>query len=216
MSFDYKKEYKEFYLPSQKPTIIEIPQMNYIAVEGQGNPNQENGDYKHSIELLYTIAYTIKMSSKKNYQIKGYFDYVVPPLESFWWLEGKKELNYHHKNNLFWISVIRLPDFVTTKDVEWAKKEATKRKKRDFSKVKFLTYDEGLCVQCMHIGSYDYEPTTIQHMKDYVIELGYDFDITKKRFHHEIYLSDPRRVKTEKMRTVIRYPISNEAFESKE
>ena len=208
MAFDYKKEYKEFYMPKNKPSIIEIPEMNYIAVRGKGNPNDENSEYKNSIGLLYAIAFTIKMSYKGTHKIEGYFEYVVPPLEGFWWQEGNKSgINYNDKDKFNFISIIRLPDFVTREDFKWAIDEVTKKKKQDFSKVEFLTYDEGICVQCMHIGSYDNEPETIDIMHKYMIENGYELDITNTRFHHEIYLSDPRRCNVDKLKTVIRHPI---------
>lgn len=208
MAFDYKKEYKEFYMPKNKPSIIKIPKMNYIAVRGKGNPNDENSEYKDSIGLLYAIAFTIKMSYKGTHKIDGYFEYVVPPLEGFWWQEGNKDgIDYKHKDKFNFISIIRLPDFVTKKDFDWAVSEATNKKKQDFSKVEFLTYDEGMCVQCMHIGSYDDEPKTISLMHEYMIENGYELDITDNRFHHEIYLSDPRRCDVNKLKTVIRHPI---------
>ena len=143
MAFDFKKEYKEFYIPKNKPGIIHVPSMNYIAVRGQGDPNEEDGEYKQAIGLLYGIAFTIKMSKKGNHQIDGYFDYVVPPLEGFWWQDGVDGIDYAHKENFKWISVIRLPDFVTKEDFEWAVEEATRKKKTDFSKVEFLTYYEG-------------------------------------------------------------------------
>lgn len=207
MSFDYKKEYKEFYMPGNKPGIVEIPSMNYIAVRGKGNPNEEESDYKKSIGLLYGIAFTIKMSKKGNHQIEGYFDYVVPPLEGFWWQEDTADIDYGRKEDFHFISVIRLPDFVTKEDFEWAIQEASRKKKEDFSKVEFLTYNEGLCVQCMHIGPYDDEPETIQRMNDFLTEQGYEPDITNKRLHHEIYLSDARRVAPDRLKTVIRHPI---------
>ncbi len=207
MAFDYKKEYKEFYMPKNKPSIIEIPKMNYIAVRGKGNPNEENSEYKASIGFLYAIAFTIKMSYKGNHKIDGFFEYVVPPLEGFWWQENTKELDYNRKEDMKFISIIRLPDFVTKEDFNWAIEEATKKKKQDFSKVEFLTYEEGLCVQCMHIGSYDEEPQTVECMHKYIKELGYELDITNTRYHHEIYLSDPRRCDVSKLKTVIRHPI---------
>lgn len=207
MSFDYKKEYKEFYMPGNKPGIVEIPSMNYIAVRGKGNPNEEESDYKKSIGLLYGIAFTIKMSKKGNHQIEGYFDYVVPPLEGFWWQENTADIDYSRKEDFHFISIIRLPDFVTKADFEWAIQEASRKKKEDFSKVEFLTYNEGLCVQCMHIGPYDDEPETIQRMNDFLTEQGYEPDITDKRLHHEIYLSDARRVAPDRLKTVIRHPI---------
>lgn len=207
MAFDFKKEYKEFYLPKTKPSIVKIPQMNYLAVRGKGNPNSENGEYKQSIALLYTIAFTIKMSKRGEYKIDGYFDYVVPPLEGFWWQQGSTSLDYSRKNNMEFISAIRLPDFVTKTEFDWAITEATQKKHRDFSKVEFLTYNEGLCVQCLHIGSYDDEPATVQLMHDFISTNGYKPNIQNPRYHHEIYLSDPRRVKLEKLKTVIRHPI---------
>lgn len=207
MTFDYKKVYKEFYLPKNKPEIIEIPAMNFLAVRGRGNPNDANGEYRQAIELLYTLAFTIKMSPKMDYKIAGYFAYVVPPLEGFWWQEGEEGIDILHKDLFCWISVIRLPDFVKKTDFEWAVQEATRKKKKDFSKVEFLTYHEGLCVQCMHIGPFDNEWRTIQLMNQYIEEKGYVHDITNTRYHHEIYLSDARRCAPDKLRTVIRHPI---------
>ncbi len=208
MAFDYKKEYKEFYMPQNKPNIINIPKMNYIAVRGKGDPNDENGEYKKSIGLLYAIAFTIKMSYKGNHKIDGFFEYVVPPLEGFWWQDGiKNGIDYNHKEKMQFISIIRLPDFVTKEDFNWVIMEATKKKNEDFSKVEFLTYDEGTCVQCMHIGSYDNELNTINLMHKYMKENGYELDINDTRFHHEIYLSDPRKCQTNKLKTVIRHPI---------
>lgn len=207
MAFDYKKEYKEYYAPKNKPSIVNIPKMNYIMVRGKGDPNSEDSEYKRSIPLLYTVAFTIKMSYRNNYEIKGYFDYVVPPLEGFWWQKDTNEFNYNNKNDTEFISLIRLPDFVTKEDFKWAIDEATKRKKIDLSKVEFLTYDEGVCVQCMHIGPYDNEPFTVSLMHEYIKENGYEIDITNDRHHHEIYLSDPRRCDVNKLKTVIRLPI---------
>ena len=207
MPFDFKKEYKEYYMPPKKPTIVTVPTMNYIAVRGGGDPNAEGGEYKQAIELLYGIAYTIKMSKKGDHQIEGYFDYVVPPLEGFWWQDGVQGVDYTHKEHFKWVSLIRLPDFVTKTDFDWAIEEATRKKKTDFSKVEFLTYDEGLCVQCMHIGGYDDEPATVQLMHEYMTVQGYSLDISQSRFHHEIYLSDARKVSPDKLKTVIRHPI---------
>ena len=207
MAFDYKKEYKEFYMPKNKPGIVEVPEMNYIAVRGQGDPNAEGGEYKRSIELLYGIAFTIKMSKKGSRQIEGYFDYVVPPLEGFWWQEGKTEIDYAHKEDFQFISVIRLPDFVTKSDFAWAVQEASEKKKTDFSKVEFWTYHEGLCVQCMLLGSYDDEPATVELMHRFMEEQGYALDITGQRMHHEFYLSDARRTAPGKLKTVIRHPV---------
>ena len=207
MAFDFKKEYREFYMPKDKPGIVTVPSMNYIAVRGQGDPNLEEGEYKQSIGVLYGIAFTIKMSKMGDHRIDGYIDYVVPPLEGFWWQEGIAGIDFAHKEEFQWISVIRLPDFVTIDDFNWAVAEATRKKHMDFSKAAFLTYDEGLCVQCMHIGSYDAEPATVSMMHAYMEQQGYALDITGERRHHEIYLSDARKVATEKRKTVIRHPI---------
>ena len=207
MPFDFKKEYKEFYMPKGKPEIVTVPKMNYIAVRGRGNPNEEDGEYKKSIELLYGIACTIKMSKKGDHKIEGYFDYVVPPLEGFWWQDDVDGIDYSHKENFQWISVIRLPDFVAKADFDWAVDEATRKKKMDFSKVEFLEIEEGLCVQCMHSGSYDGEPATVAAMDKFVADNGYENDISDTRRHHEIYLSDARKVAPEKLKTVIRHPI---------
>lgn len=207
MAFDYKKEYKEFYMPANKPSIVTVPKMNYIAVRGKGNPNDESGEYKDSIGLLYAIAFTIKMSYKGSHKIDGYFEYVVPPLEGFWWQEGSDTIDYANKNGFNFISLIRLPDFVTEADFDWAVQEATKKKKADFLKVEFLTYDEGVCVQCMHVGSYDDEPKTVALMHEYMAANGYVLDISESRYHHEIYLSDPRKCAGEKLKTVVRHPI---------
>ncbi len=206
--FDFKKEYKEFYLPKNQPSLIEIPAMNYLAVRGKGDPNNEQGEYQETIGLLYAVAFTIKMSYKGEHKIAGYFEYVVPPLEGFWWQDGVRgSIDYRNKDALNFISVIRLPDFVQPADFDWAIQEATKKKQRDFSKVEFWSYDEGLCVQCMHRGSYDSEPATVQLMHDYTTEQGYGLDIGNPRYHHEIYLSDPRKCATDKLRTVIRHPV---------
>lgn len=205
--FDFKKEYKEFYMPKKKPEIVTIPTMNYIAVRGEGNPNEKDGDYQQAISILYAVAYTIKMSYKGGHKIEGFFEYVVPPLEGFWWQEGIDGFDYGRKDTFHWISVIRLPDFVTKEDFDWAVEEATRKKKLDCSLAEFLTVDEGLCVQIMHIGPFDEETVTVEVMNTYLKENGYETDITDKRLHHEIYLSDARRVAPEKWKTVIRHPI---------
>ena len=207
MAFDFKKEYKEFYLPKQKPEIIEVPKMNYIAVRGKGNPNAEGGDYQKAMEILYSLAYTIKMSYKTDYKIKGFFEYVVPPLEGFWWQENVDGIDYGDKDSFNWISCIRLPDFVEKEDFDWAVKAAEKKKKKDFSSAEFLTVEEGLCVQIMHIGPFDNEPESVAVMDKFIEENGYVCDINEKRLHHEIYLSDARKVLPEKWKTVIRHPI---------
>lgn len=207
MAFDYKKEYKEFYMPKNKPGIVDVPTMNFVAVRGSGNPNDEEGEYKASIGLLYGITFTIKMSYKGDHRIDGYFEYVAPPLEGFWWQNGVSGIDYSHKENFQWISLIRLPDFVTREEFDWAVKEAEKKKKTDFSKVEFFTYSEGLCVQCMHIGPYDNEPATIAQMQKYAEDEGYAIDITDTRYHHEIYLSDARKCDPARLKTVIRHPV---------
>lgn len=207
MAFDYKKEYKEFYLPKKRPEIIEVPSMNFLAVRGMGDPNEEGGDYKISIGLLYGIAFTIKMSKMGNRKIEGYFDYVMPPLEGFWWQEGMREMDFTRKADFQWISMLRLPDFVKREDFQWAKNEAQRKKNRDFSRVEFMTFQEGLCVQCMHIGSYDEESATMEEMNRYLTREGFVLDFTEERRHHEIYLSDARRIAPQRRRTVIRDPI---------
>lgn len=207
MAFDYKKEYREFYMPQAKPSIVTIPLMNYIAVRGKGDPNQEDGEYKAAIGLLFGIAFTVKMSKMGDHRIDGYFDFVVPPLEGFWWQEGSGSIDYAHKERFHWISAIRLPDFVTKKDFDWAVEEAARKKKTDFSKAEFFRYDEGLCVQCMHIGPYDDEPVTVDLMHRSADGQGYVPDITNQRLHHEIYLSDARKTELKKLKTVIRHPI---------
>lgn len=206
-AFDYKKEYKEFYLPPRKPQIVEVPEMNFLAVRGMGDPNEEEGDYKAAIGLLYSIAYTIKMSKMGKHRIEGYFDYVIPPLEGFWWQDGVQGVDYTRKDQFQWISLIRLPEFVTREEFDWAIQEASVKKQMDFSKVEFFTYHEGLCVQCMHIGPYDNEPVTVREMERYAKEQGYELDFSDQRYHHEIYLSDVRKCKPENLKTVIRQPI---------
>ena len=207
MAFDFKKEFKQIYAPAKKPSIIEVPQMNYVAVRGKGDPNDESGEYKRAIELLYGLSYTLKMSYKGGRKIDGFFEYVVPPLEGLWWQKDENAVDYSNKDSFSWISLIRLPDFVTKEDFNWAAQEAQRKKKRDFSGVVFFPYDEGTCVQCMHIGPYDDEPKTVEMMHQFTKENGYCIDLSENRRHHEIYLSDPRKTASEKMRTVIRHPI---------
>ncbi len=207
MAFDFKKECKEFYMPKSKPEIVDIPRMNYVAVRGTGDPNQEDGAYQRAIGILYGVSYTIKMSCKSDYKIKGFFEYVVPPLEGFWWQNSVNGVDYSDKSGFNWISLIRLPDFVTRADFEWAVQEAGRKKKTDCSPAEFLTLDEGLCVQIMHIGSYDSEPESVALMDSFLKENGYRNDLSESRLHHEIYLSDPRKTVPEKRKTVIRHPI---------
>ena len=207
MAFDFKKEYKEFYLPPNKPGIVTVPKANYVAVRGKGDPNGSDGAFQQAIGVLYAVAYTLKMSYKTDYKIKGFFEYVVPPLEGFWWQENRAGIDYSDKASFQWISVIRLPDFITEKDFRWAVETASRKKKMDCSAAEFLTIDEGLCVQIMHLGAFDNEPATIALMDQYVQEMGYENDLNDERRHHEIYLSDARKVPPEKWRTVIRHPI---------
>ena len=207
MAFDCKKEFKELYMPSSKPVIVTVPRANYIAVRGKGDPNQSDGDYQRAVSVLYAVAYTLKMSYKSDYKIEGFFEYVVPPLEGFWWQDGVDGVDYSDKSTFNWISVIRLPDFVTKKDFDWAVRTAEKKKKLDCSSAEFLTVDEGLCVQMLHTGSYDDEPQTVAVMDSYLKENGYANDLSPQRLHHEIYLSDARKTPPEKLKTVIRHPI---------
>ena len=207
MAFDFKKEYKEFYMPKNKPEIVNVPAMNYIAVRGKGDPNEENGSYQKAIGILYAVAYTLKMSYKTNYKIDGFFEYVVPPLEGFWWQDHTDIVDYTDKSTFNWISVIRLPDFITKKDFDWAVETAQKKKNIDCTSAEFLTLEEGLCVQMMHFGSFDDEPQSVSVMNEYIENNGYENDISEKRLHHEIYLSDARKVPKEKWKTVIRHPI---------
>ena len=206
MPFDYKKEYKEFYMPKAQPALIEVPAMNYVAVRGKGDPNG-SAAYQEAMELLYGIAFTIKMSKLGDHRIEGYFDYVVPPLEGFWWQEGVDGVDFTRKDTFCWISLIRLPDFVTRADFDWAVEEAARKKKRDFSKAEYLTVEEGLCVQIMHIGAFDDEPESVAKMDAFLAAEGYENDFSDTRLHHEIYLSDFRRAAPEKRRTVIRHPV---------
>ncbi len=207
MAFDFKKEYKEFYLPKGKPEVVTVPPANFLAVRGQGDPNQPDGAYQQAIGVLYTLAYTLKMSYKTDHQIDGFFQYVVPPLEGFWWQDGVSGMDYRRKDAFRWLSVIRLPDFVTRADFDWAVEAATRKKKLDCSGAEFLTIDEGLCVQIMHLGAYDDEPATVARLEEFLAQHGYETDFSGARRHHEIYLSDPRKTPPEKRKTVIRYPI---------
>ena len=207
MAFDFKKEYKEFYMPKSKPAIVTVPKANYIAVRGKGNPNEEDGAYQKAISVLYAIAYTLKMSYKTDYKINGFFEYVVPPLEGFWWQEDINGIDYGNKDSFNWISVLRFPDFISRENFDWAVNTAAKKKKLDCSSAEFLTIDEGLCVQIMHIGPFDDEPESVAKMDAYLSENGYENDLSDTRLHHEIYMSDARKVAPEKWKTVIRHPI---------
>ena len=207
MAFDYKKEYKELYMPKNKPEILTVPKMNYIAVRGKGNPNEKGGAYQNAISVLYAVAYTLKMSYKTDYKIECFFEYVVPPLEGFWWQEDTDGVDYTDKSKFNWISVIRLPDFVSQKDFDWAVETASKKKRLDCLSAEFMSIDEGMCVQMMHLGAFDDEPATVAIMDEYIKQNGYTNDMNKDRLHHEIYLSDARKVAPEKWKTVIRHPI---------
>ena len=210
MPFDFKKEYKEFYLPKNKPQIVNVPKANYIAIRGQGNPNEEGGAYQRAISVLYAVAYTLKMSYKSDYRIDGFYEYVVPPLEGFWWQNGIHGVDYSKKDEFNWISIIRLPDFITRENFDWAVKTASEKKKIDCSKAEFLTIEEGLCVQIMHIGSFDDEPASLEKMDKYLEENGYEKDFSDTRLHHEIYLSDPRKTTPDKQKTVIQHPVKKD------
>ncbi|NMP37655.1 MAG: transcriptional regulator [Clostridiales bacterium] len=207
MAFDFKKEYKEFYMPGRKPELVSVPAANYIAVRGTGNPNDEDGAYKKAVGVLYAIAYTLKMSYMGEHKIEGFFQYVVPPLEGFWQQDGVDGFDPTRKETFKWISVIRLPDFITRADFDWAVRTATEKKKLDCSSAEFLSVDEGLCVQIMHIGAFDDEPESVALMDEFICAQGYENDITDTRLHHEIYMSDARKVPSEKWKTVIRHPI---------
>ena len=207
--FDYKKEYKALYLPKEMPSIVEVPSMQYAAVRGHGDPNEPEGEYGRAVAVLYGISYTIKMSYKGSRKVDGFFEYVVPPLEGFWWMEGGAPgVDYRNKSGFNWISIIRVPEFVTEEVFAWAKEEAQRKKGIDTSLAELITVSEGLCVQCLHIGSYNEEPATVAKMDRYLLEQGYENDISDLRRHHEIYLSDPRKVSPERMKTVIRHPVS--------
>ena len=207
MPFDFKKEFRDLYQPKTKPSIVEVQPMRFLTVEGAGDPNEGGGSYKHALELLYGIAYTLKMSYKTKHVIEGFYQYVVPPLEGFWWQDGISGVDYADKSSFRWVSAIRVPEFVADADFEWAVDAATAKKKLDFSPVRLTEIDEGLCVQCMHVGPYDDEPSTVSAMHDFAKSQGFVPDFTDARRHHEIYLSDPRKTDPAKMKTVVRHPI---------
>lgn len=207
MAFDFKKEDKELYAPKKGPGIIDVPSVIYVAVRGSGDPNDEDGAYQQAIAVLYAISYTIKMSKKGTRQIEGYIDFVIPPLEGFWWQDAVEGVDYAHKEAFNWIAVIRLPDFVTREVFGWAVEEATAKKKIDCSIAEYLQVREGLCVQCLHVGSYDDEPATVEAMDAFARERGYEIDLSEERRHHEVYLSDARKVAPDKLKTIVRHPI---------
>lgn len=207
MAFDFRKEFKEQYRPKDVPGIIDVPEIRYIAVRGKGDPNEENGAYQKAVSVLYAVAYTLKMSYRTDHRIEGFCEYTVPPLEGFWWQDGIDGADYSDKSSFNWISVIRLPDFVTKEDFDWAVAEASRKKKLDCSSAELLTVNEGLCVQVMHTGPFDDEPATVKKMDGFLDKNGYVSDMTSGRLHHEIYLSDARKTPAEKMKTVIRHPV---------
>ena len=207
MAFDFKKEYKEYYMPPKKPVIVDVPEMNYIAVRGKGDPNEKDGEYKQAVGVLYAVAYTLKMSYKTDHSIEGFYEYVVPPLEGLWKQDSSDSIDYSRKDGFQWVAMIRLPEFVTEEEFRWAVETAEKKNKTDCSKARFMTLKEGLCVQMMHIGSYDDEPESVALMNEFIAEQGYVNDMGNERQHHEIYLSDPRKTEPAKLKTVIRHPI---------
>lgn len=208
MAFDYKKEYKDLYIPKATPTVVEVPDMKFIAVDGTGNPNDPDGEYQRALGILFPVAYTLKMSHKTNYSIDGFFEYVVPPLEGLWWTDNGAIDDFSDKSAFRWTAMIRIPDFVNTEDVEWAKKEVYRKKGLDCSSLYCKSIEEGLCAQIMHIGPYDAEPESLEAIDRHIESNGYIKDITATRRHHEIYLSDPRKCRPEKMKTVLRIPIA--------
>ena len=207
---DYKKEYKDLYSPKNEPMKIDIPEITFVTIEGKGNPNDKDGEYKKALEIIYGIQYSIKMSKKGDFIPNGYFDYVVPPLEGLWWSDNEMKFPIKDKSKFCWISMIRLPEYVTKDVFEWACIEVNKKKKIDTKKAKYLKIKEGLCVQMMHIGSYDDEPKTIKIMEEFIVKNNFVNDIGSKRRHHEIYLSDPRKSEPNKMKTILRIPIKKE------
>ncbi len=205
---DYKKMFKELYQPEAVPKMIDVPPMKFIQVDGHGDPNEPEGEYQKAVEILYALSYTIKMSFKKQQTAIGYHDYVVLPLEGLWQVEDNEEFDSSNKSKLYWTSMIRQPDFVDEAVFKIAM-ELTRRKKPQLAleKARLVSFTEGLCVQCMHLGSYDDESATLQKIKDYAEENNLLFDLSEERRHHEIYLSDFRKSDVSNMRTVLRYPM---------
>lgn len=197
-------------MPGTAPEIVKVPCMSYVAVRGRGDPNEENGAYQKALGILYAVSYTIRMSHKSSRRMEGFFEYVVPPLEGFWQQECAKGLGSPDKAGFCWISVIRLPDFVSPADFQWAVAEAGQKKKLDCSPAELLTVDEGLCVQLLHRGSYDSEPESIARMNRYLAEHGFQSDLSESRLHHEIYLSNPKKAAPERLKTVLRHPIKKQ------
>lgn len=204
---DYKKKFKELYQPSAKPALIDVPEMIFFAVEGAGDPNKCR-EYKEAMEILYGLSFTVKMSKMNNTQPEGYFEYVVPPLEGLWYQENTNGIDYSRKDDFHWISMIRQPEFVTEEVFETAKAVLSKKKPSiDILKARLMRYTEGLCVQLMHTGPYDDEPASIAKIERFADENGYAENFETGRYHHEIYLSDPRKCAPERLRTVIRHPV---------
>jgi len=207
--FDFKKEFKQFYAPKQTPQILTVPPANFVCVRGEGDPNESGGAYQRAIEVLYAVSYALKMSCKTDYKIDGFFEYVVPPLEGFWWQSGSAcgAADYARKSDFSWISAIRLPDFITRENFDWAVRQAAWKKKLDCGAAEFLRIDEGLCAQILHIGSFDDEPGSVAKIDKFIAANGYAKDFGEQRTHHEIYLSDPRKTAPQKCKTIIRLPI---------
>ena len=205
MPYDFKKE--KLYRAGDRPEIVTVPPANYIAVRGRGDPNTIDGAYQRALAVLYALAYTLKTSPRKGKAIPGFFDYVVPPLEGFWWQEGVDGADYGRKADFHWISILRLPAFVTEADFAWAVEGAARRKKLDCSAAELLTVEEGLCVQMLHTGPFETEPETVKVMDAFLAEHGYVNDFTDRRLHHEIYLSDARKTTPDRWRTILRHPV---------
>ncbi len=210
---DYKKLYKELYAPGTSPSLIEVPSMKFLMVEGHGNPNDHDGEYKKAVELLYSISYTIKMSCKGSKQ-PGIYDYVVPPLEGLWWMGDDNDYDFSKKDHYCWVSMIRQPDFISEAMFAEALQTVAKKKSSlDVSKAKLESFREGLCVQCMHIGPYDEEPATVAKIDAYISQSGKKNAIStlssdgKMLRHHEIYLSNPLTTKPASMKTILRHPV---------
>ncbi|MCI8415995.1 MAG: hypothetical protein HFI33_00615 [Lachnospiraceae bacterium] len=206
---DYKKDYRDLYQPKRTPMLIQVPKMQFLMVDGEGDPNT-SASYKEALEILYGLSFGIKMSKLSGQAPQGYFEYVVPPLEGLWWQEdgdisGTSLLD---KENFHWTSLIRQPEFVTPQVLEIAKNAFQKKRPNlPLHRVRLCSYTEGLCAQVMHVGSYDAEPETIERLKSFIQKKGCALDINQERKHHEIYLGDPRRTAPEKLKTVIRLPV---------
>ncbi|NLI93057.1 MAG: transcriptional regulator [Peptococcaceae bacterium] len=213
--YDYKKEYKDLYQPKQKPVLVDVPAMNFIMVDGAGDPNT-SAEYQEAVELLYGLSYAIKMSKKSDRPPAGYFDYVVLPLEGLWWFkdgdfDGMRQMD---KSKFFWTAMIRQPEFVSEDVFAWAAAELKKKKPGlSVEKARLEPLTEGLCVQMMHTGPFDTEPATIAQMEQFIVSHGYENAISDPlssgqiRRHHEIYLNDLRKTAPEKLKTVIRHPV---------